>query len=772
MGLSTEPDDSGMRESLDALLGSIHEPGQARLLVQQVDPWTLASRVARSQPPELTTLSPGPHLAPEVRMLRAIALSYSLHEREECALQLYQSACELANVGHVEWAEVAVRHWNELVHAMALEFDDVARLGLELLERAPALADRPVTVALVATSVSASGNVATADRLWRRAVTAPLLTESLDQYWRVHLLWAAHHLIPRLGHLAHGMRLLRRGRNHFAAQGGDEALDQAHFASSNLAMTLFLVGDSAEACGQMERDSHLYSAAGIHQAFLQVLQAMAMADLGRTEPATQVLENAIGRLPANNLGVQLSAVAVAQLLLAHARRDVEALHEVIGRLLDKERSAAAYSEDRVLWRLVAARALDARGLQAAALSHVREAMDICRVVPCPYYRAWAALGLAALDEDEDARAAFAVEALDVLGTLDTDALLTSREPEWAICAMMFAASRDNTATFGGAIRRPLAVLGRRRVERLIASRNLTAVARSAGVQAMLSDLGWTAPPPDPHQAPALDVRLLGRLEIRQDGVDITASAEWKGRHKARLLLARLLVADGAFVHRDELIADLWGPHTDPDKGSASLRATVSVLRRVLEPHVKRNDGGSYIVTSGGSTTGSRYRARYRINMEHVYCDATDFLEAAGRCGECPDTDMALNECVRAIRAYGGPFLQSEVADGWIREWREKCHREFRATAVRLGHLLEASGQLADARAPLEALLVEEPSCQEACRLLMKLYASEGETALVSATYQRMIRHLDEELGLSPDYETSRLYGELLTGRASDPDVRM
>ena len=75
----------------------------------------------------------------------------------------------------------------------------------------------------------------------------------------------------------------------------------------------------------------------------------------------------------------------------------------------------------------------------------------------------------------------------------------------------------------------------------------------------------------------MEFRLLGRLEVTADGVDVTPT-----RPKQRALLAYLLLRAGEVVSRDDLLEALWGGEP-PDTAPTALHGHVSALRSRLGP---------------------------------------------------------------------------------------------------------------------------------------------------------------------------------------------
>lgn len=82
-------------------------------------------------------------------------------------------------------------------------------------------------------------------------------------------------------------------------------------------------------------------------------------------------------------------------------------------------------------------------------------------------------------------------------------------------------------------------------------------------------------PPASSLGDEQDFRLLGRLEVDADGVDLTPV-----RPKQRALLALLLLQAGEVLTIDELIEGLWGPRP-PETAQTALHGHISALRKRL-----------------------------------------------------------------------------------------------------------------------------------------------------------------------------------------------
>jgi DNA-binding SARP family transcriptional activator len=137
--------------------------------------------------------------------------------------------------------------------------------------------------------------------------------------------------------------------------------------------------------------------------------------------------------------------------------------------------------------------------------------------------------------------------------------------------------------------------------------------------------------PDP--VPALDVRLLGPLELRLDGTPLPLPGG-----KPRALLAALLVSRNRVVPADSLADAIWDGDV-PGNFLATMQVHVSALRRALRPlsdpgllSVTTQSPGYRIVVDDALVDVGRFgrwaRAGNDLLTAHRYAEAADRLRAA------------------------------------------------------------------------------------------------------------------------------------------------
>lgn len=147
-----------------------------------------------------------------------------------------------------------------------------------------------------------------------------------------------------------------------------------------------------------------------------------------------------------------------------------------------------------------------------------------------------------------------------------------------------------------------------------------------------------------------EITTLGRFAVTVDGTEVDA-ASW-GSRRARVLLKRLVVAEGAPVTREELFDLLWPDETDRARLGARLSVQLSAVRKVL--------GGGVLAD----------RETVALDRDHVRVDLFDYLEAA-----------AAGSDETVLDRYG-EFLPEQRYDDWAAPTRERVRSIFTTAAHR------------------------------------------------------------------------------------------
>ncbi len=243
--------------------------------------------------------------------------------------------------------------------------------------------------------------------------------------------------------------------------------------------------------------------------------------------------------------------------------------------------------------------------------------------------------------------------------------------------------------------------------------------------------------------------ILGPLVVRSgdEVVDV-------GGPKRRALLLALLLRRGEPVSADRLIDEVWGA-SPPKEATASLQASISHLRRVLEPDRAPGAPPTVLV---------RHPAGYALEGDPDRIDAVTFARlveeartARGRGGhaavvEATDDALALWRGTPLADVADEPFAAAEIAR--LTELRLQAI-ELRAEALlELGHHHRTVAEL-------ESHVAANP-LREHLRLLLvlALYRS-GRQADALARCREARRLLADELGLDPGPQLQRLEAQVL-----------
>ena len=228
-----------------------------------------------------------------------------------------------------------------------------------------------------------------------------------------------------------------------------------------------------------------------------------------------------------------------------------------------------------------------------------------------------------------------------------------------------------------------------------------------------------------------DFRILGELEILQDGDSIEL-----GSPRQRALLARLLIGSSHMVTTDRLVEDLW-EGDPPDTARHSLHVYVSRLRKML---------------GGDGTRLERRGTGYRLQVEPAELDASRFetLATEGRAARARrDLDRASTQLRDALGLWRGPALADFADKGFARDEAVRLNELRLATFeervwvdLDLGRHGEVVEELRDvvAQHPFRETLWEQ--------LMLALYRA-GRQADALRVYQSARSNLAKDLGIEP-----------------------
>jgi DNA-binding SARP family transcriptional activator len=258
-------------------------------------------------------------------------------------------------------------------------------------------------------------------------------------------------------------------------------------------------------------------------------------------------------------------------------------------------------------------------------------------------------------------------------------------------------------------------------------------------------------PGDPSAAtpaPALDVRLLGRFEVRLHG---KAIERWPSR-KARLLLAYLTIERGRTVPKDILV-DLFWPDVSPERGSNNLSIAVHQLRSTLSA-VDPLLVDAVVVRQG----------MYSIAVESVSVDLWEFqaeLRAARRALERKDDDTTRAALLRAVEICQGDLLESDPYEEWATEPRRTLSVALNQSLAWLSADAARAGEWPRVVELSRRILTRDRCDETAHRWLMTAHVKSGNRPQALQQYRTYEETLQQELGVGPSEEMRLLHEQLL-----------
>jgi WD40 repeat protein/DNA-binding SARP family transcriptional activator len=261
---------------------------------------------------------------------------------------------------------------------------------------------------------------------------------------------------------------------------------------------------------------------------------------------------------------------------------------------------------------------------------------------------------------------------------------------------------------------------------------------------------------------ALDFRILGPLEVAEDGVVLRL-----GGRMQRAVLAILVLDAGRVVPVERLVDDLYG-EAAPATGAAQVRDHVSQLRKLLK------DGGARIETQAPG---------YVLRLDPSQLDADRFERAVDAAvaalaeGRAADAARGLQA---ALTLWRGPALADFVADDFAQPAIGRLE-ELRLVALEQRIAAELAAGADGALVPeLQALVGSHPLRERLRGLLMLALYRGGRQAEAVEAYHETRRILGDELGIEPSLELRDLLTQILrqdpslarNGSATTPIVRV
>lgn len=219
--------------------------------------------------------------------------------------------------------------------------------------------------------------------------------------------------------------------------------------------------------------------------------------------------------------------------------------------------------------------------------------------------------------------------------------------------------------------------------------------------------------------------------------------------KAEALLCALALRPTQPLSREALLATLW-PDKEAELAGQSLHSLLYKLHRLLGDAL------------GGAPSVLHTNGWYRLNIEAgVGVDVACFealIEAGKRQSRAGDVDMAIASYGRAAPLYRGDLCVSANSYALVRqEYLRDCYCNL---LLYLAEYHFATGNYTDCLDHCGRLLVSEPCCEEAHRLVMRCHARRGQRADALRQYRLCALILHMEFDVEPEPATTALFEQV------------
>lgn len=230
---------------------------------------------------------------------------------------------------------------------------------------------------------------------------------------------------------------------------------------------------------------------------------------------------------------------------------------------------------------------------------------------------------------------------------------------------------------------------------------------------------------------SLKIRLLGSFQVLKGDKALSIQSR-----SAQALLAYLLLKPRAQHRREKIAAEIW-PEANEENSRAYLRNSLWQLRKAL--------GAGYF-HADKNLVALDPSASYKLDVDRL-------LELKGK-------SASREGLMRALDGFQGELLPG-FYDDWVVTEREHLNRLFVSHFTLLLEKLQAERLWPELIEWGEKFVAYEEAPEEAFCILMQAYAETGDRSNLTSTYQRCVRHLDQQLSFAPSAKTVELYQSLL-----------
>jgi len=248
-------------------------------------------------------------------------------------------------------------------------------------------------------------------------------------------------------------------------------------------------------------------------------------------------------------------------------------------------------------------------------------------------------------------------------------------------------------------------------------------------------------------APGLEVRLLGGLQIRHDGVPLPL-----GGRRPQCVLAVLLLNHGRTVSRDDLAEWAW-PSTPPDTVDRQIANYIAALRRALKPV---GDRIQLLARHPGFTA----------LVEPTLLDTERFAQLSAQAhaaGSRFEQQLSVELLGEALGMWRGRALDG-LETPYLRRRAETLEAERCGAVLALAEAHRHTGQPAQSVAMLRDLWGRHPENDAVAAALVRTLTAAGRTD-EAAGFAADAERAAHQRGRTPSSELRQAHSDALSGSA-------
>ena len=237
--------------------------------------------------------------------------------------------------------------------------------------------------------------------------------------------------------------------------------------------------------------------------------------------------------------------------------------------------------------------------------------------------------------------------------------------------------------------------------------------------------------------------LLGEFHIVAQN-RVFEARDWRLK-RAPQLLKMLALAPKYRLAVDTILDALWDGH-EPKAARHSLHQALSVARAQLSTLPEERNrilqwDADWIVL---------------CPEDRVWVDVDAFQNAAANARRARTPEAYQN----ALSLYAGELLPQDRYAEWTQLPRARLRELQLNLRVELAALYTQEYLESDARAVLESVVADDPLREDAARMLMSLYARNGQPNKALRAYEALRAQLESELNVAPEPATQQLYEKI------------